>query len=95
MGEDRKNRPHLAERGKMSNILSVFIMLATLAAVVWAVVDVARRPAVVLAGKWKALWIAGMVGAWFLLGAIGATVSAFYLAGPRRRLNSITCSGRP
>ena len=47
----------------MSNILSVFITLATLAVVVWAVVDVARRPAVLLAGKWKALWIAGMVGA--------------------------------
>jgi hypothetical protein len=79
----------------MSSVVSIFITLATLAVVVWAVVDVARRPAVVLAGKWKALWIAGMVGAWFLLGAIGATVSAFYLVGPRRRLNSVTYSGRP
>jgi hypothetical protein len=85
----------LLKEENMSNILSVFITLATLAVVVWAVVDVARRPAVVLAGKWKALWIAGMVGAWFLLGAIGATVSAFYLVGPRRRLNSVTYSGRP
>ncbi len=79
----------------MSNVLSVFITLATLAVVVWAVIDVARRPAAVLAGKWKALWIAGMVGAWFLFGAIGATVSAFYLAGPRWRLISVTYSGRP
>ncbi len=63
LGEDRKNYSHFAERGNMSNILSVFITLATLAVVVWAVVDVARRPAVLLAGKWKALWIAGMVGA--------------------------------
>lgn len=78
----------------MSNVLSVFITLATLAVVAWAVIDVARRPAVVLAGKWKALWIAGMVGAWLLLGTIGAAVSAFYLAGPRRRLNSVTYSGR-
>jgi hypothetical protein len=78
----------------MGNILSVFITLTTLAVVVWAVIDVARRPAVVLAGKWKALWIAGMVGAWFLFGAIGVAVSAFYLAGPRKRLNSVTYSGR-
>jgi hypothetical protein len=55
---------------------------------------VARRPVVALAGKWKAIWIAGMVGAWFLLGPIGATVSAFYLAGPRKRLNSVHYSGR-
>ena len=78
----------------MGNVLSVFISLATLAVVVWAVIDVARRPVVVLPGKWKALWIAGMVAAWLLFGAIGAMVSAFYLVGPRRRLNSVTYSGR-
>jgi hypothetical protein len=78
----------------MGNVLLDFITLASLAVVVWAVIDVARRPAVALAGKWKALWIAGMVGAWFLFGAIGAAVSAFYLAGPRKRLNSVTYSGR-
>jgi len=50
---------------------------------------VARRPAVTLAGKWKALWIAGMISGWFLFGTIGAIVSVFYLAGPRRRLNAI------
>jgi hypothetical protein len=72
----------------------LLVTLASLAVVVWAVIDVAKRPAVALAGKWKALWIAGMVGAWFLLGAIGATVSAFYLAGPRKRLNTINYSGR-
>ena len=78
----------------MDNVLSVFITLGSLAVVVWAVVDVARRPAAALAGKWKALWIAGMVGGWFLFGAIGAAVSAFYLAGPRRRLNAVNYSGR-
>ena len=51
----------------------LFVTLASLAVVVWAVIDVARRPAVALAGKWKALWITGMVSAWFLFGAIGAT----------------------
>jgi hypothetical protein len=72
----------------------LFVTLASLAVVVWAVIDVAKRPAVALARKWKVLWITGMVGAWFLFGAIGATVSAFYLAGPRKRLNTINYSGR-
>ena len=74
--------------------LLLFVTLASLAVVVWAVVDVARRPAVALAGRWKALWITGMVGAWFLFGALGATVAVFYLAGPRKRLNTINYSGR-
>ena len=72
----------------------LLVTLASLAIVVWAVIDVARRPAKALAGKWKAVWITGMVGAWFLFGAIGATVSAFYLAGQRKRLNTISYSGR-
>lgn len=66
----------------------VFVSLASLAVVIWGVVDVARRPAFALAPKWKVLWIAGMIGGWFLFGIIGALVSAFYLAGPRRRLNA-------
>jgi DMSO reductase anchor subunit len=78
----------------MGNGLLVFINLASLAVVVWAIVDVAKRPAVTLALKWKALWIAGMFATWFLLGAIGAIVSVFYLAGPRRRLNVVDYSGR-
>jgi hypothetical protein len=77
----------------MGTIL-LFVTLASLGVVVWAVIDVARRPAVALAGKWKALWIAGMAGAWFLFGAVGATVSVFYLTGPRKRLNTINYSGR-
>jgi hypothetical protein len=73
----------------MGNALSVFITVVSLGIVIWAAVDVAKRPAVTLATKWKALWIAGMVGGWFLFGAIGAVVAVFYLAGPRRRLNAI------
>jgi hypothetical protein len=73
----------------MGNGLSVFITVVSLGVVIWAAVDVAKRPAVTLAGKWKVLWIAAMVGGWFLFGAIGAVVSVFYLAGPRKRLNAI------
>jgi hypothetical protein len=78
----------------MSNALLFFINILSLAVVVWAVVDVARRPALSLAGRWKALWIAGMIGGWFLFGIIGAAVAAFYLVGPRKRLNAGEYSGR-
>jgi hypothetical protein len=78
----------------MGNGLSVFITFASLGIVMWAAVDVARRPAITLARKWKALWIAGMVAGWFLFGAFGAIVSVFYLAGPRKRLKAVEYSGR-
>jgi hypothetical protein len=72
----------------MGNGLLFFINIVSLAVVTWAVVDVARRPAAALERKWKALWIAGMIGGWFLFGIAGAVVAVFYLAGPRRRLNA-------
>ena len=71
-----------------------FISLMSLAVVIWGVLDVARRPTLVLASKWKALWIAGMIGGWFVFGIFGAVVSVFYLAGPRRRLNAGRYSNR-
>jgi hypothetical protein len=78
----------------MSHGLLVFVSFASLAVVVWGIIDVARRPASLLATKWKALWIAGMIGGWFLFGIVGAIVSAFYLAGPRKRLNAGNYSNR-
>ena len=72
----------------------VFVSFASLAVVIWGIIDVARRPALALDPKWKALWIVGMIGGWFLFGVIGAIVSAFYLAGPRRRLNAGHYSNR-
>ncbi len=78
----------------MSNGLLVFISFASLAVVIWGIIDVARRPAVALAPRWKAVWIAGMIGGWFLFGIIGAIVSAFYLAVARKRLNTHEYSGR-
>jgi hypothetical protein len=78
----------------MSHGLLVFVSFASLAVVIWGIIDVARRPALALATKWKALWIAGMIAGWFLFGIIGAMVSVFYLAGPRRRLNAGHYSNR-
>ena len=71
----------------MGHGLLVLINTASLAVVIWAVIDVARRPAAALAPRWKALWIAGMIGGWFLR-IIGAIVSVFYLAGPWKRLKA-------
>ena len=78
----------------MSHGLLVFVSFASLAVVIWGIIDVARRPASALATKWKALWIAGMLAGWFLFGIIGTMVSVFYLAGPRRRLNAGHYSNR-
>jgi hypothetical protein len=78
----------------MGNGLLDFIDIASLAVVVWAVVDVARRSRFVLAPRWKALWIAAMIGGWFLFGIIGAAISVFYLAGPRKRLKAGNYSSR-
>jgi hypothetical protein len=78
----------------MGHGLAVFVSVVSLAVVIWGIFDVARRPAAQLATKWKALWIAGMVAGWFLFGIVGAIVSAFYLAGPRRRLKAGGYSNR-
>jgi uncharacterized ion transporter superfamily protein YfcC len=78
----------------MGHGLAVFVSVVSLAVVIWGIIDVARRPASVLATKWKALWIAGMAAGWFLFGIVGAIVSAFYLAGPRRRLKAGGYSNR-
>jgi hypothetical protein len=55
---------------------------------------VARRSALSLERKWKALWIAGMIGGWYVFGIIGAAVAVFYLTGPRKRLNAGEYSSR-
>ena len=78
----------------MGSGLLFFINIVALAVVVWGVVDVARRPAGFLERKWKALWIAGMIGGWYVFGIIGAAVAVFYLTGPRKRLNAGEYSSR-
>ena len=63
---------------------------ASFALVVWAVVDIARRPTSAMSRSRKAVWIVSSVVGWFFLGLIGATVAIFYLVGTRRRLNAHT-----
>jgi hypothetical protein len=64
------------------------IYIASLVLVIWAVVDLARRPSQFFAPGRKVLWLVGMIAGWFLFGFIGAIVAIMYLNGPRKRLNA-------
>jgi uncharacterized membrane protein YqjE len=66
----------------------LLLYLLSLIVVIWAVVDVARRPAPEMPSQKKALWIIGSIAGWLLFGLVGAVVAVFYLVGPRRRLNA-------
>jgi uncharacterized membrane protein YqjE len=66
----------------------LLLYLVSLIVVIWAVVDVARRPAPAMPSQQKALWIIGSIAGWLLFGLVGAAVAVFYLVGPRRRLNA-------
>jgi hypothetical protein len=67
---------------------SLLLYAASFALVVWAVVDIARRPASVLPRSRKAAWIISSIVGWFFFGLIGAAVAIVYLVGMRRRLNA-------
>ena len=64
------------------------VYLASLGLVIWAVVDLARRPPLALPPGRKVLWIIGMVAGWFFFGLVGSIVAIVYLLGPRKRLNA-------
>jgi hypothetical protein len=61
---------------------------ASLVLVMWAVYDIARRPASELSPGRKTAWILGAAIGWFFLGIAGAFVAVVYLVGPRRRMNA-------
>jgi cytochrome c oxidase assembly factor CtaG len=63
------------------------IYIASLVLVIWAIVDLARRPASALPPGRKVLWIVGLVVGWFFFGLVGAIIAVAYLAGTRKRLN--------
>jgi hypothetical protein len=70
----------------MSALLLVYA--SSLVLVLWAVTDMARRPAHELAPRAKAGWIIGTLVGWLVFGVAGAIVAVVYLVGPRRRLNA-------
>jgi len=69
---------------------TLVLYTASFVLVVWAVVDIARRPTSVMPRSRKAAWIVSSVVGWFFLGLIGATVAMFYLVATRRKLNART-----
>ena len=71
-----------------TNAATFFIYGISLIVVVWCVVDVARRPPDQLPRGKKAAWVRGSLLGWLLFGIVGAAIAAFYLVGPRRKMNA-------
>ena len=70
------------------NAPTLVLYAASFVVVLWAVVDVARRPSTIMAPGRKAIWILAFVAGWFVFGLLGAIFAIIYLVGPRRRLNA-------
>jgi uncharacterized membrane protein len=66
--------------------LALLIPLAILALVIWAIVDVAKRPSNVLSSGAKTAWIIGLVVGTLLFGVVGVVLALVYLIGIRPRL---------
>jgi hypothetical protein len=64
--------------------LIILLIPISLGLVIWAIVDVAGRPA--LSSGAKAGWIIGLVLGTFLFGVVGLVTALVYLIGVRPRL---------
>jgi len=73
----------------MSSVLPILI-LAGLGLIIWAVVDVTRKPPGVLSPRAKAGWIIGLVAGTLLFGFVGVVVALVYLVAVRPRLTRFT-----
>lgn len=69
-------------------MLTLFVYGVSLIVVVWCVVDVTRRPQDELPPGKKAAWVVGSLVGWLFFGIVGAAIAAFYLLGPRRKMNA-------
>jgi NADH:ubiquinone oxidoreductase subunit 6 (subunit J) len=67
---------------------TVVVYAGSLIVVMWAVFDMARRPASELPSRRKAAWVIGTTASWLLFGLVGAFVAIVYLVGPRRRMDA-------
>jgi hypothetical protein len=54
----------------------------------WCVIDVTRRPPDELSRGKKTAWVVSSLSGWLFFGSVGAAIAAFYLAGPRRKMNA-------
>ncbi len=71
-----------------ANAPTLLIYAASLLVVLWCVVDVVRRPSNELAPGKKAAWVIAALVGWLFFGIVGAAIAAFYLVGPRRKMNA-------
>jgi hypothetical protein len=71
-----------------SNLSTFLIYGASLIVVMWCVVDAMRRPQDELPRGKKAAWAIASLMGWLLFGIVGAGIAAFYLVGPRRKMNA-------
>jgi hypothetical protein len=71
-----------------ANVATLFIYGASLVVVAWCIIDVTRRPSSELTVGRKAAWVLASLVGWLAFGIVGAAIAAFYLVGPRRKLNA-------
>jgi hypothetical protein len=71
-----------------ANAATFLVYGASLIVVLWCVIDVTRRPSNELTVGRKAVWVLTSLVGWLLFGIVGAAIAAFYLIGPRRRMNA-------
>ena len=71
-----------------TNVATLFVYGASLIVVLWCVIDATRRPSEELTVGRKAAWVIPALVGWLLFGIVGAAIAAFYLVGPRRKMNA-------
>lgn len=76
------------------SLITIFGLLAvaTLVPVIWAIVDVARRPTWQISSGRKAAWILVLGIGWIAIWPIALVVSIVYLAALRRRFPAATAT---
>jgi hypothetical protein len=71
-----------------TNGVTLLIYGASLILVIWCIVDLTKRPQDKLRRAKTTVWVAASLLGWLLFGIIGAAIAAFYLVGPRRKMNA-------
>lgn len=71
-----------------ADVTTPFVYGVSLLVVIWCIVDVTRRPTDELPRRKKTAWVVASLLGWLLFGIVGAAIAAFYLIGPRRRMNA-------
>jgi hypothetical protein len=70
------------------NLPTLVIYAGSLLVVLWCVLDAVRRPSDELPPRKKAAWVVAALVGWLFFGIVGAAIAAFYLIGPRKKMNA-------